>query len=172
MPVVPTIDVSKLREFNRKLQQIDPELRKQVGKDIKSAMQPQISAMKSRIPQQPPLSGMAGHGGRTAWRGVNVSGRAAPGGGRGAIALIEVFGRGQGRAIVKMADLAGTRGSYIRGERGRKFVQNLERRYPLSASGRGGRFGWANFIRTRGVLIDNVVKVLNKYSDKVSRSGL
>jgi len=161
-----------LREFNRKLQQINPELRKQVGKDIKAALGPQVNAMKSRIPTQPPLSGMGGHRGRTAWRGVNVSAYASPGGGKGAIARIEVFGRGQGRAIVKMADLAGTRGSYIQGVRGRKFVQNLERRYPLSASGRGGRFAWANFIKTRPILIDNVVKILNKYADTVSRSGL
>lgn len=172
MPVVPSIDVSKLKAFNAKLQQIDPELRKQVGKDIKAALQPQAQAMKSRIPQQAPLSGMAGHRGRTAWNGVNVSAYAAPGGGRGAIARLEVFGRGKGRAIVKMADLAGTRGSYIQGERGRKFVQNLERRYPLSASGRGGRFAWANFIKTRPILIANVVKILNKYADSVTKGGL
>ncbi len=171
MPVVPTIDVSVLRDFNRKLNSIDPELRKQVGKDIKGALKPQADQMKSRIPTQAPLSGMATHNGPSAWKGVNVSAYASPGAGKGSIARIVVFGRGQYRKALTQADRAGTRGSYRRFPQ-RKYVENLERRYPLSAGGRGGRFGWANFIETRPTLIANVMKILDKYASRVSREGL
>jgi len=171
MPVRVEIDTSTLRAVNRRLREIDPDLRKQVGKDIKQAVAPTAAKIKSRIPQQPPLSGM-GHSGRTAWRGVNVSAYATPGGGRGSVARMEVFGRGQYRAGLKMADLAGTRGSYVKGPRGRRFIANLDRRYPLSMGGRGGRFAWQNFMKERPFLIKEVVDIINGYVKMFNRKGL
>jgi hypothetical protein len=194
MPVVPTIDVSVLRDFNRKLNSIDPELRKQVGKDIKGALKPQADQMKSRIPTQAPLSGMKNKG-RLAWGKPESSVYASPGSGKGSIARIEIYASSTSkRAGFKMADLAGTKNDgerynrgYMRsGSLGRRgaivrphptragdaLIANLKRRYPLSAGGRGGRFGWANFIETRPTLIANVMKILDKYASRVSREGL
>lgn len=171
MPVRVSVETASLRKLSRALNDIDPDLRKQVGKDIKSAIRPTADAIRSRIPQQPPLSGM-GHRGRTAWRGVNVGAYATPGGGRGSIARLEVFGRGQYRAGLKMADLAGTRGRYVSGPRGEAFVRNLDRRYPRSMGGRGGRFAWQNFMKERPVLIKQVLKIINGYVDTVNRKGL
>jgi len=171
MPVRVAIDTSTLRAVNKQLAQIDPDLRKAVGKDIKEAVRPTAARIKARIPQEPPLSGMR-HNGRTAWRGVNVGTYATPGGGRGSIARMEVFGRGQYRAGLKIADLAGTRGRYVQGPRGRKFISNLDRRYPLSAGGKGGRFAWQNFMKERPFLIDEVVEIIDGYVRKVNRKGL
>jgi hypothetical protein len=171
MPVRVSIETDTLRAVNRRLKEIDPDLRKQVGKDIKEAIRPTAARIKARIPQQPPLSGMR-HAGRTAWRGVNVGAYATPGGGRGSIARMEVFGRGQYRAGLKIADLAGTRGRYVRGERGRKFIDNLDRRYPLSAGGKGGRFAWQNFMKERPFLIEEVVDIINGYVKRFNKKGL
>lgn len=171
MPVRVSIDTETLRAVNKRLGEIDPELRKAVGKNIKDAIRPTADRIKARIPQQPPLSGMR-HSGRTAWRGANVGAYATPGGGRGSIARLEVFGRGQYRAGVKIGDLAGTRGRYVRGERGRKFIDNLSRRYPLSAGGKGGRFGWANFMKERPFLIDEVVDIIDGYVKRFNKKGL
>jgi hypothetical protein len=85
---------------------------------------------------------------------------------------LEVFGRGQYRAGVKIADLAGTRGRYVKGERGRKFIDNLSRRNPLSAGGKGGRFGWANFMKERPFLIDEVVDIIDGYVKRFNKKGL
>ena len=167
MPVRVAIDTDTLRAVNKRLAEIDPDLRKQVGKDIKEAVRPTAARIKARIPQQPPLSGMR-HNGRT----VNVSAYATPGGGRGSIARMEVFGRGQYRAGLKIADLAGTRGRYVRGERGRKFIDNLDRRYPLSAGGKGGRFAWQNFMKERPFLIEEVVDIINGYVKRFNKKGL
>lgn len=171
MPVRVTVNSPDLRRLNRALNDIDPDLRKAVGKDIKEAIRPTAARIKARIPQEPPLSGMR-HSGRTAWRGVNVGAYATPGGGKGSIARMEVFGRGQYRAGLKMADLAGTRGSYVQGPRGRKFIAALDRRYPLSSGGKGGRFAWQNFMKERPFLIKEVLDIINGYVRKVNRKGL
>jgi len=171
MPVRVSVNTDSLRRLNRALADIDPNLRKEVGRDIKDAIRPTAARIKSRIPSQPPLSGMR-HSGRTAWRGVNVSAYATPGAGGGSIARIEVFGRGQYKAGVKIADLAGTRGRYVQGPRGRKFIDNLSRRYPLSAGGKGGRFAWANFMKERPFLIRQVLDIVNDYVNTVNRKGL
>ena len=73
---------------------------------------------------------------------------------------------------MKIADLAGTRGRYVRGERGRKFIDNLDRRYPLSAGGKGGRFAWQNFMKERPFLIEEVVDIINGYVKRFNKKGL
>lgn len=171
MPVRVSVNTDSLRRLNRALADIDPNLRKEVGRDIKDAIRPTAARIKSRIPSQPPLSGMR-HSGRTAWRGVNVGAYATPGGGRGSIARFEVYGRGQYKAGVKIADLAGTRGRYVRGPRGRKFIDNLNRRYPLSMGGKGGRFAWQNFMKEKPFLVDQVLEIIDGFVTKVNRRGL
>lgn len=162
MPIVPTIDVSALRTLNKKLNELDPDLRKQVGKDIKGALASQVSRIQAAVNMFRPPRGMI-HNGRTAWGAPKVSAYATPGGGRGSVARIEIYGPAKARAGVKIADLAGTRGN-IKSAQGAVFVAALNRSAPLSAGGRGGRLGWANFIRSRPVLIAEIEKVLDKFA--------
>ena len=162
MPVVPTIDVSALRALNRKLNELDPDLRKQVGKDIKSAVAPQVSEIQKLVSAFNPPRGML-HNGRTAWGAPKVSAYATPGGGRGSVARIEIYGPARARAGVKIADLAGTRGE-IKTVQGARLIEKLNSLAPLSAGGRGGRLGWANFIRSRPRLIAEVEKVLDRFA--------
>ena len=92
MPVRVSVNTDSLRRLNRALADIDPNLRKEVGRDIKDAIRPTAARIKSRIPSQAPLSGMR-HSGRTAWRGVNVGAYATPGGGSGPSPLPESLAR-------------------------------------------------------------------------------
>lgn len=179
MPVVPTIDTSALRELNKQLNQIDVELRKQVGKDIKTAIKPFAAAIMAKVPTAPPLTGFV-HNGRTGWGGLAMGVYAAPGGGKGSIARIEIYGKGDRKAAFKLADLAGTRnsGSGVRRAHtrngvsvkegptrsGETLIRRLQQRQPLSAGGRGGRYAWAQFIANRPVLIREVEKILDKYA--------
>lgn len=165
MPVVPTIDASQLKAFNAKIRQIDPDLRKAFTKEIKGALTPAANEIKSGIPSQAPLSGMRD------WKGGNVGVRASTAG-KGPLAFLNAYGRGSGDRIFKIADLAGTKGTYTQGERGRQFNQSLQRRFPLSAGGRGGRFAWAGFIKSRPKTIDGAIKIIDKYSAMVSKKGL
>jgi len=165
VPVVPTVDVSNLKAFNAKIKEIDPNLRKEFTKEIKGALAPAAKEMKGGIPSQAPLSGME------TWKGGNVGVRASTAG-RGPLAFVNAYGRGSGDRIFKIADLAGTKGTYTQGERGRQVNLNLQRRFPLSAGGRGGRFVWAGFIKSRPKTIDAAIKIIEKYSAMVSKRGL
>ena len=61
-----TIQVQGLKETLRDLQKIEPELRKQINRDIRKTVKPVADFINSNIPAGPPLSGMA-HNGRTGW---------------------------------------------------------------------------------------------------------
>lgn len=192
MPVRVSVNTDSLRRLNKGLADIDPELRKAVGKDIKSAVRPTASRILSRIPSDAPLSGMRG-GGRLAWSKPRVGVYATPGAGRGSIARIEIFGsKPDRRGGFKMADRAGTRSNFsnvrrahmrqtsrgmvqVRESRtssGRILAQRLQQRYPLSAGGRGGRFAWQNFMKEKPFLVDQVLEIIDGFVTKVNRRGL
>ena len=61
------IEYDGLKQALREIGKIDPALRRQITKDIKSAMDPLVSAIKDSIPSSPPLTGQK-HNGRTAWK--------------------------------------------------------------------------------------------------------
>lgn len=61
-----------VKETLKMMQQIEPEMYKQLRKDIRTIAKPAVSAIKSSVPAVAPLSGMM-HNGRTAWTGVQVS---------------------------------------------------------------------------------------------------
>jgi hypothetical protein len=61
------VDYAGLKDALREIQKVDPALRRQITKDIKSAMDPLVSAIKDSIPSSPPLTGQK-HNGRTAWK--------------------------------------------------------------------------------------------------------
>lgn len=66
-----------VKETLKVLQQIEPEMYKQLRKDIRSITAPAVSSIKSSVPSVAPLSGMMGNG-RTAWSGVNVTTNITP----------------------------------------------------------------------------------------------
>lgn len=190
MPVVPTIDTSALRELNKALAEIDPALKRQVGKDIKTALGPFKDAVMRDIPQEAPISGFRSHRGRTHWGTTKIAAYASPGGGKGSIARLEVWSTPNNVAF-KIIDLAGTRRKYSGTRRtharvtrsgvtqvrqsatssGEAMVRALDQRQPLSAGGKGGRYAWAAFIRKRPVLIGEVEKILDKFA-KIAESRM
>ena len=193
MPVRPTIDSSSLRTLSKALADIDPDLRKRVGKDIKDAVRPTARRILGRVPTAPPLRGMA-NSGRLGWSKPRVGAYATPGGGRGSIARIELFAsKSDQRAGFKMADLAGTRnaGTGIRRAHSRTLrsgrvvqvrrhatrsgdimIQRLNQRYPLASGGKAGRFGWQNFMKERPFLIRQVLDIIDGFVATVNRKGL
>ena len=142
----------------------------------------------SKIPTEAPLRGF-GHGGRTAWSTPAIGVYATPGGGKGSVARLEIYGKGDRKAAFKIADLAGTRKAgkavrreHTRGTRngavtvrphptrsGEVLIDRLQRKQPLSAGGKGGRYAWAQFLANRPVLIREVEKILDKYAEIVEK---
>jgi len=182
MPVYPVVDSSMLREAAKRVKEIDPQIRKDLINGLKTDLKPYAAQIASGVPANPPLSGFA-HNGRTRWSKITGSAYVTPGGGRGSLARIEIYGRGEARAGLKYADLAGTKNnfqdgkmsnrgrspSYMVNGQGRALARNLQQRYPLSAGGKGGRFAWAGFMKHRPAFLDVVVKRLDEYSSKIER---
>lgn len=175
MPVRAVIDSSMLREAAKRVKEIDPEIRKGFIRDLKADLRPYAAQIASGIPTQsnPPLSGMDANRratGRTdlAWGGARASVYVTPGGGRGSLARIEIYGPGAYRGGFKMVDLAGT-SNYTSTERGRIMNRQLQQRFPLSQNGKGGRFAWAGFMRHRPKFVEQVITRLDQYSQEINR---
>lgn len=175
MPVRAVVDSSMLREAARRVKQIDPQIRKSFIRDLKSDLKPYAASIAAGAPGKanPPLSGMSALGrvgGRTdmAWGGARASVHVTPGGGRGSLARMEIYGPGNNKAGFKMVDLAGT-STYTSTEQGRIMNEQLQARFPLSQEGKGGRFAWAGFMKYRPVFVKKVIVRLDQYADEINR---
>lgn len=183
MPIVPEIDSRKLRLVAAKVKEVDPNIRKELLQGLKKLLVPYANDIANDVPElgRPnSVRGFGSHGGRTSWSPVKSSVSVTPGGGRGSVARIEVFGT-TNRAALKIAELAGTRGRYGDGNlarigtqplyringQGRDMVTALTKVRRLSSGGKGGRFVWASFLKYRPKFLDRTVQELNRYADKV-----
>lgn len=182
MPLFAVIDTSVLREASKRVKEIDPEIRKSFIKDLKTDLRPYASAIASDVPAlgKPGAMRGLGHNGRIRWGKIASSVHVTPGGGRGSLARIEIFGRGEAKAGFKMADLAGTKNDYRNGKlskdrrytingQGEGMVSRLNDFGSLSAGGKAGRFVWAGFMKHRPGFLDQAVKRLDQYADRISR---
>jgi hypothetical protein len=175
MPLRAVVDSSMLREASKRVKGIDDEIRKGFIRDLKADLKPYAAQIVSGIPGagSPPLSGMNASGrvgGRTdmAWGGARASIHVTPGGGRGSLARIEIYGPNNRKAGFKMVDLAGT-STYTETPQGRIMNERLASRFPLSQGGKGGRFAWAGFMKYRPAFVQVVIGRLNQYSDEINR---
>jgi hypothetical protein len=109
------LDTYGLQDALKKMQKINPAIRRTLLKDTKVAAQPLVDLINSRIPQTPPLSGM-NHNGRTGWKNVkkvqiSLNTRKPRKGsvtaGAEQIAVVRVVTKGAPVAITDMAGKAG-----------------------------------------------------------------
>jgi len=184
MPIVPEIDSRKLRLVAAKVKEIDPQIRTEFIRGLKTLLQPYANDIAKDVPtlgQPKRVRGFGAHRGRTAWSPVKASVFVTPGGGKGSVARIEVFSS-PNHAALKIADLAGTKGQYNNGNyskggnysylingQGQDMVSALTDVATLSANGKGGRFVWAGFMKYRPMFLDRSVKALNDYAGKVGQ---
>lgn len=124
-----------VKEMVAVLRQVEPELLKQLRKDIRSIAAPAVSSIRSNVPSIAPLSGMS-NGGRLAWSGAKVSVSITPnqrsvawGSTTSNLAAILTKGvSGQGLVIADMA-----------GRGGGKQRKNNTRVYPYKGGQRSHR---------------------------------
>lgn len=183
MPARVEIDSSKLRLIAREVRNIDPMIRKSLIKTLKDDLTPYAKDIAGDVPTLGRPGAMRGfnHTGRTRWGKVSGSAYVTPGGGRGSVARIEIYGRGETRAAFKIADLAGTKQNYRNGlyakvgtspwylinGQGEDMVSRLTDFGKLSANGKGGRFAWAGFMKYREVFLRKTIKRLDEYARQV-----
>lgn len=182
MPIVPTFDSSKLKELRAALNAIDPALTKEMNKEIKKPAAEMAKRLQAATPPAPIISGM-NHQGRTGLGKIKATGY---GPSRKSLARVELFSKPEAAGF-KIADLAGTRNNlsnmnrgYTRRGRsgdvvvpshatssGKALIEALEKKAPLL--GRGGRFGWREFIAERPKLVQDVVGIVDKFCAKTEK---
>jgi hypothetical protein len=172
------IEYDGLKQALREIQKVDPALRRQITKDIKSAADPLVSAIKDSIPSSPPLTGQK-HSGRTAWKNesknivVKVDTRKArkrnisAGAEYESISTVRITAKG---AALSMSDMAG------RGPNQSRNSNPLRARpgfagYLTASLGRGpSRFVWARSDDYLDEITRNVDKIVIEVMDKTNKS--
>lgn len=186
--------VSDMRILQKRLREIDPELRKQLVRDAKSVGKKAQSIIKPAIPTTAPLSGMGKSHGSFGWNTQSYKGKTIPanttqvrfrtssGGSARTTSLVSVRVPAPTTVI---ADIAGRSGRYVgKGYKGTGYSRvytdrwgNL-RRHRLNGQGeamirglggRGSRFLWPSIERQRPALEAEVQKIINNYIEVVNR---
>ncbi len=164
------VDAVNLKTVLAELRKVDPDLRKELQKEMRSELKPFATKLAGSIPATAPLSGMSRQAGaQPPWLWAKVSTRVVtPLGKRakkpGFYPVVSIRNRsGQKSAGFEIAELARSG----RSARGDVFVANLNARFPVQ--GGLGRFVIPAF-RNSGDQVSRVaVRIIEKYADKVSR---
>jgi hypothetical protein len=162
------VDANAIKRLVAELKEINPALARQLGKDLKSELNPFASSIQREMPTESPLSGMA-HGGRTGWSPAIVKVSATPGAGWGkSIARIVIEGK-PNPAMLKIAEFAGSSNYTKSTGPGRSLSRNLDRAgYPL-VKGRGGRFGFAAYYRKQPEMLQIIQKVIDRFVNMTNK---
>lgn len=153
-----TTAVYGVREVMAALKEIEPELRKEALKEIRSAARPMQRAIESRLPAQAPLRGMD-NAGRLGWQTANRRVRVKVGGrkskGRDEWPLVSLA---LVSAPVSLFDMAGRAGA-------NEFASRL------SGAGYGdaSRAAWAQDHELRDETQKAILAAIKKMSDAVNQ---
>lgn len=143
-----SLDTYGLQQALKNLQKIDPAARRALLKDIKTAADPLVTTINSRVPTSAPLRGMQ-HKGRTGWdkvKKVQVSlntrkpKRNLTNPGHEFISVVRIVTKGAPVAIADMAGKAGGTSSRAPIERRRPNFANAL----TAVEGQPSRFMWRN----------------------------
>ena len=175
------IVVSNIRELNRQLAAIEPQLKRQLTKDAKDFARPVQAVVKSAIPtiQQLPMSGMLGYGRMGAFGGVNigkVSVRFRASGSRNSAITSLVSVRVES-PLIAMLEFAGKR-NQVRRNRTRPYsYKGGTRTHAVTTQGKGmiarlggqpARYAWPAAEKAIPLAERNILFSLNQASKRVS----
>lgn len=159
------ISAEGMQDTVRHLRNFEPELYKQMQRDIKSepGLQEAMAGIKSNIPTVSPLRGM-NHSGDTAYRGATVKPASTPSarldrGSQRTIVRIDTIAA-KGAAGFQIADLVG------RGQRGNSAkAQGMKK----GLGGSPSRYVWKGFEQRKDGVNKAVVAIIERYSQKINR---
>lgn len=138
MPAQFSIREADLRNVLRELRQLDPNLRKQLQKDMKSGLAPTVDRLASSVPKQSPLSGFATRSSRgTAYNWGAVRGNTLTPLGKRAkkpgfvpVVSMRFRSRGKTNAGFEIMELAGSK-TQGKTPQGRAMISALNARFPI-----------------------------------------
>ena len=172
MPAEFTIRSSDLSAILRELREIDPNLRKELQKEMRTELKPFVQKLRGGIPSQSPLSGFANAAPGSRYRWTTVSGTTkTPLGKRakkpGFYPVVSMSFRSRNKgAGFEIMELAGSRSSGNTPQ-GRAMIAALARTAPII--GGLGRFVIPEGKKEAPEATRIAKRIIEKFADKVSR---
>lgn len=178
------VDGASIRAAMKALDEIDPELRKKMRKELAAALGGVTNDIRASIPTVSPLSGMVTQG-RLRWgipKKPTVS--LTPGRSKKGVSFLSIKASANPEAAFAMAERAGSRKDWATGfsrnynkngkevnhrlnGQGKAMTDALNKRYPMK--GRGGRWAFDTFRKDRPKIIAEATKIVNSYLEVVNR---
>jgi hypothetical protein len=160
------VDASAIKLLRAQLNELEPGLANELGKEMKQILGGPVSRIQSSMPASSPLSNLV-YGDRV-WSPskVTLSVRAGAGFGK-PMALISAEGR-PNKAMAKIVEFAGKgKRDYVKGARGRALIRNLNEKQ--SSPAKEGRFFFQAYKKAKPEMYAAIGRVLNKYVELASR---
>lgn len=173
------LDTADLRALNRRLREIEPDLLKEMRKEIRAIAKPINDQIKQNIPAQAPMSGMTKGDGRLRWLGdkkpqsTTIINRAKASGRSLTTSLVSIR---LNSAAASMADMAGRVNKsrpisreYTYRKRNGEIVKRKHRvtsqgRFMiLNLRNRASRYGWPALENRMGAVESEINSVIEKY---------
>jgi hypothetical protein len=165
--ITPSFEAEGIRDAIKHLREVDPQLVKDLRKDLRTKISPFAKQVAAAVPSTPPMSGF-GNLSPTGWTAVRPSVSFTPGKSRKTgnhLVSIRVNPIG-GRRGLYIAELAGSRsgGSVARG---RRMIDVLNSRFPMR--GAGGRFAYTKFRLLRPDAVKLAFGIVEKSVGDINR---
>lgn len=153
------VDPRAFRKALALLKDIEPDVQKELARELKSGLIGVAQQVASAVPAQAPLSGMDNNG-RTAWSRTTGKVSFTPGKSRkNATSLVSIRADfGTKSAGVSIAELAGSRSTGF-DNRGRALIEQLNTRKQMK--GKGGRYAYAQFRFLRPDIVRIATDIIN-----------
>lgn len=197
MKIEARVDRREIQIMLRELKEIEPRVTRKLQQRLNTGLSDVTAKIQAAIPTEPPIKARDGspsmsHRGRTRWRGANQPKVVFSTGKRGGwnnLVVIEVTGGARGLGF-DYAELAGIRPRSERSSRSRtytrrtrtgvtrpmshrvttqgdEFIAALNRAKPIP--GKAGRFAYDSFIKSKGVIIEKTVKIIDEFMGEYNR---
>jgi len=152
----------------RVLRNVDPDLVKELRKELRSDMNPVAKAIAAKYPAGPTLSGFEQTYGRWGWDRVSGTVKVTPGKSRkgtGANNLVSLS-MNYKTATPFVLDMIGRKNPGI-SPQGRALYDQINQQFPAWPN--GGRIFYKEFKGVRGEVISAAESTINRWTDKVNR---
>lgn len=160
------VDGASIRLAMKELDNVSPDLRKMMKKDLAQALEATAAKIKSSAPTEAPLSGMANNGrlryGKIRKPLISVT----PGRSKRGVSFISIKIGATPEAGFQMAELAGSRMN-IKTRQGANFVKVINERHPMK--GKAGRFVYDSFRKHRSEVIAKATLIVERYMALLNR---
>jgi hypothetical protein len=159
-----SVQVKGLKPALREIKQYQPEVFKQLRKEMRTDVKPLVAKIQSAIPRVAPLSGMQRQKDRKGWDATNPQAigistpTSASGRNRQSILVLS-----EKSAAVSIADWAGMRGNSTAPHK--QFSKNLTRKTGFKAQ----RYGWRVTMQNYGLVIDISRRIIDRVNEKTNR---